>query len=124
MKKIILVLLPFLMLACSLTEAPAVTTGNPTANPTITPRPTNRPQLAQPVFTVTIAPRICKVITGLDEGKLNLRSAPGDQSPIITQLDEGDTLTILDAPAVGDWIKITHNQLTGWINSTYCTKGQ
>ncbi len=53
---------------------------------------------------------------------LNLREGPGTDSAVIAVLDHGDLVTILPEPAQGIWIQIQAQELSGWINSTYCTK--
>ena len=97
--------------------------GDPTATLTPTPPPTaipdhvtgepgsdGLPQSAIPTQTVAI----CKVKTGLDNGRLNLRSCPSVDCAAIAWLEEGQSLTILSTPSgrawqvppAGDWLPV------------------
>lgn len=68
----------------------------------------------------TPTPRACIVSTGIDAGKLNLRSGAGVDYSVIAYLHEGQKLNIIPAPVKGNWIQITAGTLSGWINSNYC----
>jgi uncharacterized protein YgiM (DUF1202 family) len=88
----------------------------------------NRTATAQPYPIMTTkstdSPETCIVTTGIDTGTLNLRLQDGTQYPVIGVLHEGDALTMTGNQA-GQWIEVTTTRnVTGWINSNYCTKGQ
>jgi len=100
-KTIILLTLPLLVLACATTSAAI-----PTAHPSPIPSPSQTP--TQPACTVTA------------EKSLNLRGAPGADSPVLAWLAPGEVLTILPDPHAGKWIHVRAGNLTGWINSQYC----
>lgn len=88
---------------------------------------------APPTITVTVAPSIesptprpitqsttCKVKTGIDAGKLNLRTGAGVQYAIMRVLHEGEILTVIER-GDGNWYEVTDAQGDhGFINSRYC----
>ena len=112
-KMILLLLLPLLALACSITPAvnsvPMVIPTSSLSPPPSTPSPTATPQ--DEVCTVTA-------------GSLHLRAMPGTDAQVIGYLFAGDLLTVLPDPSVDSWIRVRAGDLTGWINSHYCKKGQ
>jgi uncharacterized protein YgiM (DUF1202 family) len=105
MKKIIL-FLPLLALACSLTTQ-TVQAPNKT-----------RPEV-KPVQDVPAEVETC-TITALKT--LNLREAAGTSSAVIAILDHGEIVTILSDPDKGNWIQVRTMDNEGWINSNYCTR--
>lgn len=113
MKKIFVFLFPLFVLACSITpgvnNAPLIT---PTAS--LTPRPPTQSQTATPQdVTCTITAE-----------SLHLRAMPGIDAEVIGYLYAGEVLTILPDPPAESWIRVRAGNLTGWINSHYCKKGQ
>jgi uncharacterized protein YgiM (DUF1202 family) len=91
---------------------------------TVTPVP-SMTRTAQPSPSLTASPLpSCKVSTGIDTGRLNIRTGAGVSYAVLQVLHEGDVLTIEGGQA-GNWIKVvTRDSLTGWINSNYCRKGK
>lgn len=107
--KLLFILLPLLAMACTLTAQSAVINATSLPEQTATARPTLSP-----------APNVCQVKTGMDAGALNLRTCGGIHCPIASILHEGETLTQTEAQAVNDWLEVqTANGLTGWVNSNY-----
>lgn len=107
--KLLFILLPLLAMACTLTAQNAVINATSLPEQTATARPTLSP-----------APLVCRVKTGMDAGALNLRMCGGVHCPIASVLHEGETLTQTEAQAVNDWLEvITANSLTGWVNSNF-----
>lgn len=112
MKRLFLIL-PLLALACSITPAvsyaPMVTaTASPSPPPSI------------PSLTATPQDVTCTVTAE----RLHLRAMPGISAQVIGYLYAGDVLTVLPDPPVDSWIRVRAGDLTGWINSHYCMKGQ
>lgn len=106
-----LYLLLLLMLACTLTAQSAASVAMPIPEQT---------QTAMPTQTLTPAPNVCHVKTGIEAGKLNLRACGGMDCPVLIVLHEGETLTQTEQNPVKDWIQvITAGGLQGWVNSTY-----
>lgn len=65
---------------------------------------------------------LCKVITGMETGRVNLRACEGTACPVLFVLKDGQTLTVLQR---GAWSEVvTDSGLRGWINSTYCKIGE
>ena len=115
MKKYIWLVVPIFLIACSTSLI------KPTANigaSTGTPIPA--PPIVSPPIAATARPETCTV----SAGTLNLRTAPEVQgSDVIAWMDKGDVLNLLPDPPAGVWVKvITADNLTGWINSTYCER--
>ncbi len=96
----------------------------PAAAQTVTPVPSST-GTAQPSRSLTASPLpSCYVSTGIDTGRLNIRTGAGVRHSVIRVLQEGDVLTMKGGKA-GNWIQIvTRDNLTGWINSNYCRKGK
>lgn len=104
--KILFTLLPLLVMACSLTaqSAAAVAKVGRQTNPA----------------TITPAPPACQVKTGIDAGKVNLRTCGGTYCPVAIILHEGETLTQTQPQPVKGWIAAkTASGLHGWVNSKY-----
>jgi uncharacterized protein YgiM (DUF1202 family) len=109
--KMIFILLPMFMLACTLTAQSAAATLS-TARQTI---PTT------PVATLNVL-RICQVKTGIETGNLNLRTCGGTHCSVAAILHEGETLTRTQSRAVDGWIPVRNaGGLEGWANSKYLT---
>lgn len=103
--KILFYLMPLLLLACTLTAQSAAM---------------SLPKQTSPA-TLTPAPRVCQVKTGIEAGALNLRTCGGTYCPIATVLHEGETLTQTEPPTVDGWLAVeTASGLHGWVNSKYC----
>ena len=96
------------------------------AQPTQGATSTAAPDVIQPSPTntnkPTQAPAICEVTTGLQLGRVNLRTQPGTSAGIIRVLAEGEILTVIER---GAWLEvIDHASNHGFINSKYCTIGE
>ena len=103
-------------LACTLTsQRQQVVIDTAIPSPTTTQLPHSR------VFQETIpASSVCRVKTGLAEGRLNVRSCGKLACPVLTVLYEGDTLTITQT--INSWLEVTTaSGLPGWVNSNYCS---
>ncbi|NWG35182.1 MAG: SH3 domain-containing protein [Chloroflexi bacterium] len=111
--KKILFLLPLLALACSITPAASLAA-------MVTPSPSPSPPPSTPSPTATPQDVTCTVTAE----SLHLRAMPGTDAQVIGYLYAGETLTVLPDPSVDSWIRVRAGDLTGWINSHYCTKGQ
>lgn len=115
MKKIILIFLPLLALACGFSRSaliePFPTQPNLLPSPTAPQAETRPPSPTHPQPT-----RVCTVAVA----NLHLRESAGLQGVVIGWLKAGQTLTILDDQPEGDWIRVRSGDLTGWINSNYC----
>jgi hypothetical protein len=117
MKRISLALLMLALgtLACSstLTKPPANLSAGVS---TETPIPSRIPIPTVP--TETPAPITCRVTAA---ESLHLRDSPNIKGTVITWLSPGDQLILLPDPPIGAWVKVTTaDNLTGWVNSTYC----
>ncbi len=100
-------------MACTLTAQsdPASTRGGALV---VTVKPTEQTQTA----SLTPAPLICQVKTGMESGALNLRTCGGTDCPVLVVLHEGETLTMTQA--VNGWLEVaTSDGLQGWVNSEY-----
>jgi len=111
------ILLPLLAMACTLTaQVTPMPQDGRGAVIAQTVKPTEQPQTA----SLSPAPRVCQVQTGIDAGALNLRTCGGTDCPVLVVLHEGETLTQTEAQAVNEWIQvITADGLQGWANSNY-----
>ena len=115
--KSLFIFLPLLMLACTLTVQ-MTPPPNDTRGMVIvqTFKPTEQPQTA----SITPAPFICHVKTGIDAGSLNLRNCGDIECPVLIVLHEGETITQTKQEPINEWIEvITAGGLHGWLNSTY-----
>lgn len=117
MKKgfLLLFMFVFVSLACSLSQtAPSRTNGAAVLKgavfPTLTQTATKATSTADPVR--------CVVVTGLQNGRVNLRSGAGVGFGVSAVLTEGQPLTILQA---GAWSQVrTGAGVTGYLNSKFC----
>lgn len=112
-KMILLLLLPLLALACSITPAASIA-AMVTETPSLSPPP--------PAPSLTATPQ--EVTCTVTAEALHLRAEPGISAQVIGYLYAGDVLTVLPDPSVNSWIRVRAGDLTGWINSHYCKKGQ
>ncbi len=67
----------------------------------------------------TAKPETCTVVTGIDEGTVNLRACAGAAcGAVLDILTEGASLDIITA---GEYVNVTTARgVAGWINSKYC----
>jgi len=107
--KMLFILLPLLVMACTLIAQSAAI------------RATSLPEQTQTAsLTRTPAPCVCQVKTGIDAGALNLRTCGGTNCPVLIVLHEGETLTQTKQKPVNGWMEvITAGGLRGWLNSNY-----
>lgn len=84
--------------------------------PTITPSPT---LLDAPTATATAQPSAgCRVVTGIENGTVNLRVCAGVTCAVLDIVTEGERLTVLTA---GAWLNVmTEDGVTGYVNAKYC----
>lgn len=83
------------------------------------PKPT---AIMSPIATATDAAIVCNVLTGIDTGRVNLRTCAGVMCPVLLVLNEGQALTVIHS---GAWNEVTTaNGVTGFINSNYCKNGE
>lgn len=115
-RKMILIFAPIFLFACGVSRSAFLTQPDPIPSPTAaqveiaTTSPTH-PQPTQQVCTVTAE-------------SLHVRESAGVDGVVIGWLKAGQVVTILNDPPVDNWIHIQADDLTGWINSNYCTKGK
>jgi DNA-binding beta-propeller fold protein YncE len=64
----------------------------------------------------------CKVMTGYQDGYLNLRVCAGTGCTIVGWIPEGSLVSLLPLEPSGDWIAVQWGDLLGWIFSNYCLK--
>ena len=86
---------------------------NTDSKPTVIPssQTMNAPAASTPVG-------FCKVVTGLETGRVNLRECAGTACPVLRVLEDGQMLTVVNA---GAWNEVTTvDGVRGWINSTFC----
>lgn len=115
-RKMILIFAPILLLACGVSRSAFLTQPERLPSPTAaqveipTTSPTH-PQPTQQVCTVSAE-------------SLHVRESAGVDGVVIGWLKEGQVIRILNDQPAGNWIHIQADDLTGWINSNYCTEAQ
>jgi len=110
MKYKTLILLPLLLLACTLSASGTPLPQDGRGALVATVKPTEQ-QTASP------APQVCQVKNGA--GALNLRACGATSCPVVIALREGETLT--QTQTVDGWLAVeTAGGLRGWVNSKYC----
>ena len=122
-KKIYLVLLLLLILACRL---PNLTNGASQTEPTAPKKPAFVILSSSPTSEAIPEPTTeseteCQVKTGIDAGLLNLRDGPSMSYKSLKVLSEGDPITLTDKPADNGWLYVNAHSLQGWVNSNYVT---
>jgi uncharacterized protein YgiM (DUF1202 family) len=95
----------------------------PTQEPTVTAIATE-PGLTTNRVTPSPTPQTCTVQTNVPQGSLNIRAGAGVGFAVLEVLHEGQILTLTHQPARDGWIEVTADDVTGWINSTYCKIGE
>lgn len=88
----------------------------PTPNPSATAKPSTNLNISQP----SPSPITCTVTTGLQAGRVNLRSGPGTSWAVIRVLIEAERLQVIEA---GQWLKVQAHGRAGYINSKFCKIG-
>lgn len=115
-----LLLLPVLMLACSLTVSPVADDQAGVMQPAIEPvqndlegAAQSAPDQALPSPTPT--PETCIVTADV----LQLRACAGTHCTVLDWLERGEELIVLDSG--NDWIQVqTRTGDTGWVKAKYC----
>jgi len=98
-----------LVMACSLTAQSAAVSALPLQEQTVSAS-----------LTLSPAPHVCQVKTGIDAGALNLRTCGGTDCPVAIVLHEGETLTQTEQEPVNEWMEVkTESGFVGWLNSKY-----
>jgi len=101
-------------LACSLTDRPQAGIVAKAVEP-------ERAQAVTVLVTSTIPtakPVVCVVVTGVQDGRVNLRTCPGLTCGVVGVLAEGDNLIILQP---GEWSQVrTLEGVTGYVKSEFC----
>ncbi|HMS00284.1 MAG TPA: SH3 domain-containing protein [Anaerolineales bacterium] len=114
-KKLLLLLAPIFLLACGLSRSAMFVTADPIPSPTAaqvespTPSPTHPQPTQQSTCTVSAK-------------SLHVRESAGVDGVVIGWLEAGQVVTILHDQPAGNWIRIQAGDLTGWINSNYCSE--
>ena len=125
-QKMILLLSAGFLLACSVSRSAFLTQPNPIPSPTFAQveSPTTQPTHPQPTHPQPTHPQPTQqnVCTVSAESFLHVRETAGIDGVVIGWLAVGHVVIILNDPPVGDWIHIQSDDLTGWINSNYCTE--
>lgn len=112
MKALRPLLLPLLLLACSLTTPPSLPQEMPAQVSNIIHLATATPD---PSFNSHTMPATCTV----SAQSLHLRECAGLDCNVVAWLSAGDVLEVLDADQ--DWLNvITPSGQTGWVHSKYC----
>lgn len=107
---VVLVLLCALVIACSQPKSAL-----PSPTPTESSGPILQPTApaTAPAPTAPSTPAIS--VTGVATDILNVRSGPGLNYAVVTQLKQGDSVTITGKSADGLWWQISG----GWVSATY-----
>ena len=119
-RSLLILLLPALALACSLTASPVTGDQAGAMQPVREPVQFNlegaaqsAPSQASPFPTVT--PTACTVTADA----LHLRACAGTHCTVLDWLEQSEELTILDTN--DDWIQVqTQSSDTGWVKGKYC----
>lgn len=91
----------------------------PTPAATLPPIPSPTPA-KQAESSPTPSPIPCLVRTGINGGRLTLRTDPSPESVPLAWLLEGQQVTInQQTPAAGAWQSIQAGSLSGWVNSKF-----
>ncbi len=70
------------------------------------------------VVSTPTAPAVCVVTSGIDGGRVNLRSCASTTCAALDILTEGEPLTVITA---GAWVEVqTPDGLTGFVYSDFC----
>lgn len=124
MKKVFVLLLVLLALAGALYELAGRVSSGEGQRATAPANVANvAARLSAPIHPATTAtqtatPARCVIVTGLQEGRVNLRSCAGLACGVSSVLTEGQPLTLLQP---GRWAQVrTGAGLTGYINSKFC----
>lgn len=114
-KKLILLLAPIFLLACGFSRSAMFVTPDPIPSPTTA-------QVKSPITSPTPPPHHHPITCTVTAESLHMRESPGVEGVVIGWLKAGEVVTILNDQPAGNWIHIQADNLTGWINSNYCTE--
>lgn len=117
-KKFALILgLAMASMACMGTASPIVPydTETPIATVATVATRTAEPQMPAFVATVEIV-QVCAVVVRADA--LHLRNGPAETAEVLTWLDSGEVVRVLDR-ALGDWWQVEARGLVGFARSIY-----
>lgn len=99
-----------------------ITTVNIAADIPISTLPVTTPSNPIPVPPIATVPTVSTAFGVVNTGKLNVRSGPGVGYGIVTQVVQGETVTLLARNPESTWLYIrTSNNLEGWVNAKYIT---
>ena len=119
-RSLLILLLPALALACSLTASPVTVSQAGAMQPVREPVQINLEGAAQSAPSQALpfsigTPVTCKVTADA----LHLRACAGTHCTVLDWLEQGEELTILNAN--DDWIQVqTQTSVTGWVKGKYC----
>ena len=76
------------------------------------------PVILLTIFLLSAAAFAASVKTGvITNDGVNLRANPDTSAKILTQLEKGKKVSVLDSE--GDWFKVSFNDATGWVNDSF-----
>lgn len=94
---------------------PATLPPTPAATLAMIPSPTKQAESSP-----NPSPIPCLVRTGIEGGRLTLRTEPSPESVPLAWLLEGQQVTTNpQTPAAGAWLSIQAGDLAGWVNANY-----
>jgi len=93
----------------------------PAPSPTFTPAPTNMPA---PTATLSqIVASDYRVSYVAEDDVLNMRAGPGVDFDIVATLPpDANSVQLTATPAEGDWVEISWQNQTGWVNRYFLTE--
>jgi uncharacterized protein YgiM (DUF1202 family) len=113
--------LAFLSLACLQTAEPMVTYPADTPGPALsTVSPVATENVKEFLATSANEGAICALV--IAEEALHLRKGPSEKDIVLTWLDRGDLVRVIDQ-SDGDWWFIEHAGVSGYARATYLTIG-
>lgn len=96
-------------------------TQTPEPSPTFTPASTNTP--APTVTPIQIVASDYRVSYVAEDDVLNMRSGPGVEFDIVATLPpDANSVQLTSTPAEGDWVEISWQNQTGWVNRYFLTE--
>ena len=73
------------------------------------PQPEEREQLQ----------RVCLVRTGVEDGRLNVRSGPGLSFAVLSVLEEGESVALSSEASERFWLYVHTHSHAGWVHSKF-----
>ena len=119
-RSLLILFLPALALACSLTASPVTGDQVGAMQPARTPVQINLEGAAQTAPSqVSPSPTATPTICTVTADALHLRACAGTHCTVLDWLEQGEELTILATNA--DWIQVqTQTGKMGWVKGKYC----